>query len=515
MNDTIKSIFGIDSYYSPRAFKALNSNIYYQTIFQLHIDSLQLLLLSEDPKIAALYTPHFESFLGYLKIYKDYAFNSQEIFIEQQLGEKWKRRQFIGLMREMFTSEKPEYMIHFLGRVFLGEIPDIKVSSWKFGKYPANYTEKTHVKSMLIHHVNFVEHWNEFQKFHKLLEKYYPEGINKQGTHKIPKKKDICELVLLHPYVPDVWMDLARISKKEKKDSAAITYLRIALCLDHTRYDIWKELILFDPSYSNTNIPQLDDELNIIINNKIVQAENQLEEEKQQQEATEIVQQVNTLVNRHNAFNEISQIMRDNPTEPATPLIAPSNSQSSIPSSSPSSTLPSYFEYLRGVPGINLIEIVNKIERAIAALPRKNLEAIQHIEMVAQQAFKNGDLNAALDLFLSVIHISAQIGEIKHQILALSNLGIYFSNARRYDIARKYANEAKVLATKNNLLEEKLQALKVLGLIQTNDNKDPRDRITILEETAEILRQLGREGERQQILAQIDTFKQFLDLLGK
>ncbi|MFW9923153.1 MAG: hypothetical protein ACFFDW_07715 [Candidatus Thorarchaeota archaeon] len=514
-NNVIKSILYIDSYYSPRAFRALNSNIYYQTIFQLHLDSLQILLLSEDPQIASFYQPHFDSFLGYLNIYKDYSYNTPESFIEQNLENKWKRREFIALMREMFTSDKPEFMVHFLGRVFLGEIPDIKVSSWKFGKYPANYTNNTHVKSMLIHHVNFVEYWNEFQQFHKLLRKHYPEGINKQGTHKIPKKKDICEMLLLHPYVPDVWLDLARISKQERKDNAAIIYLRIALCLDHTRYDIWKELIQYDPSYPNKNIPQLDDELNVVINNKIVQAERQHQEEKQQHEAKEIVQQAKTLVKRHDAFNEISQLMRERPKEQEAPSTTPVIAPTSHPTGSPTSSLPSYFEYLRGVQGINIIELVNKIERAIAALPKKDQNAAQHIDMVAQQAFKNGDLNVALELLLSVIHICAQIGEVRLQINSLCNLGIYFSNARRYDIARMYTNEAKTLATKNNLFEEKLQALKVQGLIQTNDSKDPRERITILEETAEILRQLGREGERQQIITQIEAFKQFLDVLGK
>ncbi len=502
-NNVIKSIFGIDSYYSPRAFNAVNSNVYYQTIFQLHCDSIQLLLLSEDPKIAALYNPHFESFLGYLHIYKDYSFNSPESLIEQKLEARWKNREFIGLMREMFSTEKPEFMIHFLGGLFLDEIPDIKVSSWKFGKYPAHYMDKTKVKTMLIHHVNFVEYWNEFQQFHKLLLKLYPEGISKQGTHKIPKKKDICQMVLFHPYVPDIWLDLARLSKNERKDTAAINYLRIALCLDHTRYDIWKELILFDPRYQNTNIPQLDDELNAIINDKIGLGQKQLEEQKKQEVAKGFIQQVKTLENRQNAFNEISEIMKAGPEEPVTPTIAPSSS------------IPSYFEYLRGVPGINHIELFNKINKAITNLSRKDLNVIQSLEMVGQQAFQTGKLDVALETFLSVIHLSALIGEIKHQILALSNLGIYFSNARRYDIARNFANEAKNLATKNNLLEEKLQALKVLGLIQTNDNKNPRERITLLEETAEILRQLGREEERQQILAQMETFKQFLDLLGK
>ncbi|NHJ05318.1 MAG: hypothetical protein EAX90_10870 [Candidatus Heimdallarchaeota archaeon] len=499
-NEIIKSIFGIDVYYNTRTYSALNSNAYYSSIFQILTDSLQIILLSENKEVAELYNPHFESILGYMNIYKDYSFNSPEYMLELRIAEKWKRREFIGLMREFFSTEKPEQIIHFLGQMFLIEIPDIKISSWKFGKYPAHYHDKTKLWAMLVHHTNLVEYWNEFQQFHKLKRKHYPEGVTKRGTHKIPKKKDICQMVQLYAYVPDIWLDLARIAKQERKIDTAITYFRTALCLDHFRYDIWKELILFDPTYPNTNIPQLDDEINITINNKIARAEKQ----KAEEEAQETVQQVQTLVNRHNAFNEMSQVMRADETQ-----------QQQTPMTGAQNALPNYFEFLRGVPGINPNELYNKIEKAIATLPKKDFEVVQHLAMVGQKAFETGKLDLALETFLSIIHLSAKIGEKRNKIIAMCNLGIYFSNARRYDIARNFAIEANNLATRNNLLEEKLHALKVLGLIQTNDNKDPKQRIVIMEETAETLRQLGREEERRQILAQMEQFKQFLDILGK
>ncbi|NHJ49700.1 MAG: hypothetical protein FK733_18055 [Asgard group archaeon] len=500
-NEMIKSIFRIDSYYNSRTFRVLNSNAYYHSIFQLQLDSLLLLLQSENKEIAALYEPHFETILGYMSIYKEYEFNSPKIRIERSIDEKWKKRQFIHIMRDFFAQEKPEFYIHYLGQMFLSEIPDIKISSWRFGQYPAHYHDKTKLKSMLTIVTNLVEYWNEFQQFTNLLEKYYPEGINKQGTHKIPRKKDICQLVLLYPYVPDLWLDLARSSKKEKD---IITYLRIALCLDHTRYDIWKELIKLDPNYRNTNIPQLDDNLNVIINNKVNHAVKILEKEQQEEVARQVVDQVTTLKKRQDAFNEISQMMGSKgTTEAPPPPIAPA-----------STSLPRYFEFLKSVPGTDHIKIFNNVEKAIAALPGKNIETIRSLEIGTQQAFDTGKLEAALHTLLSIVHISAQIGASKNLIQALCNLGIYFSNARRYDIARNYANDAKNIATKNNLLEEKLQALKVLGLIQANDSKNPQERITIMEETAETLRLLGREGERQQVLAQLKAFKEFADLLG-
>ncbi|NHJ86175.1 MAG: hypothetical protein FK734_11985 [Asgard group archaeon] len=504
MNDYIKTVYRIDSYYNPRSFRALNSNVYYQSIFQLHLDSLQILLMSEDQEIAALYKPHFESFLGYLEIYKDYGSNSPLNVIDNNIDSRWQRRQFINLMREFFSAEKPEFIIHFLGQMTLGEIPDIKASDWKFGKYPAHYTNQTKLKAMLIHHTNLIEYWNEFQQFIKLLEKHYPDGITKNGAHKIPRKKDICQMLLLNSYFPDLWLDLARISKKDKKDKGAITYLRIALCLDQTRYDIWKELIQYDPAYSNTNIPQLDDELNAFINNKIAQMEKQAEEEKQQELATGIVNQINNLTQRHNAFNEMANVMRSEST-----------TRAEIHTDSASTNLPSYFKYLKMIPGMNYIEFFNKIENAIATLPGRTLDVLHSLERTAQQAFDSGKLDLALDTLLTIVHLCVQIGATKSRIQALCNLGIYFSNARQYEVARNYANEAKNIAIKNNLMEGKLHALKVLGLIQTNDNKDPRDRIIILEETAETLRVLGRENERQQILAQLEAFKQFLDVLGK
>jgi len=468
---------------------------------------VKICVFSDNPEVAALYEPHFEHFLGYLGIYKEYLMNTREYQIEQRIAEKWQRREFIDLMREFYSAETPEYIIHFLGQGFVKDIPDIKVSAWKFGKYPAHYHAKTRVSSMLIHKTNLVEYWTEFQQFHRLLRKHYPDGMNKQGTHKIPRKKDICQMVLLNALVPDLWLDLARSSKKEED---IIIYIRIALCLDQTRYDIWKELIKLDPRYPNTNIPQLDDELNVRINSKLAQAEQQLKEETEQEVAKEVVHKVENLVKRHDAFNEMSQLMRQEETAQAqTPTTTP------VQTATSSTNIPSYFEYLRGIPNLNPDDKFNQIDRAIKAIPSKNIEVVRSLEMVAQRALETSKLDAALDTLLSIIHISAQIGAFKNQIIAMSNLGIYFSNVRRYDVARLYATEAKNIATRKNLLEEKLQALKVIGLIHTNENKNHRERIKIMEETAETLRQLGREDERQQTLAQLKTFKEFLELLGK
>ena len=508
INNVIKNIFRVDSYYSARTFKILNSNVYYQSIFQLHLDSVVILASNFEPKeIATIFEQHFETVLNYMSSYKEYSYNSPESQVERIIETSWNRREFISIMKEFYSSETPVSIVHFIGQMFVSKIPDIKISSWKFGKYPAHYHDKTRLWAMLTHRTNLVEYWNQFQEFVKLLEKHYPDGISKQGTHRIPKKKDITKMVLLNAYIPDLWLDLARLSKNEED---IITYLRIALCLDQTRYDIWKELIKLDPTYPNTNIPQLDDEINAIINRRVAQADKETEEEKQQLLAKQVVNKVQTLTKRQDAFNEMAQMMRqEEPAKATTPITT------STPSAATLTDIPSYFEYMRGIPGINPFELFKKVDRAIKALPNKNLEAIRSLEMVAQHALNTSKLDAALDTLLSITHISAQINAFKNQIIAMSNLGIYFSNARRYDVARLYATEAKNIATRNNLLEEKLQALKVIGLIHTNENKNHRERITILEETAETLRQLGREEERQQILAQIKTFKEFLDLLGK
>lgn len=501
MNEMIEGIFGIDSYYNARIFRILNANVYYQTIFQLHVDSLQLLLQSKNEEIAALYMPHFESFLGYLNIYKEYSYNSPESLLEKKIEEKWKKRDFIKLMKDFYSAEKPEYIIHFLGQTLLGDLPDIKASAWKFGKYPANYVDNTKLKTMLTHLSKLVDYWNEFQQFHKLLKQKYPEGINKQGIHSLPSKKHICQLLLLNPYVPDLWLDLARSSKKEK---GIIIYLRVALCLDHLRYDIWKELIKYDPIYKNTNIPALDDELNNIIQGKFKQAEKFSNNKNETKRVEEIVNQAKTLKNRHEAFNEMAQKMG-------------SGERTEIYSHTPSTErkIPSYFEYLRDIPTTNHVELFKKIENAITNLRRKDIGAVKSLEKIAQKAFDVGELDKALEVFLTIIHLSAHLGAIRNQIQATCNVGIFFSNVRRYDIARKYACEAKNLATEKNLLEEKLQALKVMGLIQTNDNRDPLEKITILNETAETLKQLGKIEESKKIEEQMKAFKQFLDLLEK
>ncbi len=134
----------------------------------------------------------------------------------------------------------------------------------------------------------------------------------------------------------------------------------------------------------------------------------------------------------------------------------------------------------------------------------------------AQQDYQAGklDLVQASVLFLSVLELSYRVKDYESQIITLCNLGLMYQNARAYDVAIIFASEGISIAYEHNLLERKLDALKLLSLVYTN-TVQPEKRMDVMEEVAETYGNLGQLDKKAEIEGQIKQLKEFMALLGK
>lgn len=183
----------------------------------------------------------------------------------------------------------------------------------------------------------------------------------------------------------------------------------------------------------------------------------------------------------------------------------------------PENDIPEYIRLIRTDMGFNLVDLYQQAQKAIATLtPDQYSGALQVTRERAQQDYQAGklDLIPACKIFLSVLELSIKVKDFESQIITLSNLGLMFQNARAYDVAIIFATEGIRISYKHNLLEMKLQALKVLSLVYTN-TKQSEKRIEVMEEVAETHGKLGQMDKKAEIEGLIKQSREFMALLGE